>query len=112
MRSQQQAQIATSIRRKLKQLGLIFRLTDKGNHFYIGLAIEFEKKAQQFFSDTNAFMQLSINPFHGILNRVIQLLNTLRGKRLIFRWQCDKMMPERTTCELAHLYFSPKAHKV
>ncbi|CAF3977119.1 unnamed protein product, partial [Rotaria magnacalcarata] len=39
------------------------------------------------------------------------LLNTLRGKDLIRKWQYEQMMPDRTTCELAHLYFNPKTHK-
>ncbi|CAF4744289.1 unnamed protein product, partial [Rotaria sp. Silwood2] len=26
-------------------------------------------------------------------------------------WQYKKMMPDRTKCELAHLYFNPKTHK-
>jgi hypothetical protein len=112
IQAQQQAQIATSIRIRIQKKNLIIRLTDKGHHFYIGSIVEFEKKVQKFFSDTNAFMELSINPFNDILNNVIQLLNTFRGKNLIFKWQLDKMMPDRIKCELAHLYFNPKTHKV
>ncbi|CAF3306566.1 unnamed protein product, partial [Rotaria socialis] len=51
------------------------------------------------------------NPFNEILDKVIQLLNTLRGKDLIRKWQYEQMMPDRTNCELAHLYFNPKTHK-
>ncbi|CAF1446435.1 unnamed protein product [Rotaria magnacalcarata] len=72
---------------------------------------EFERKAEKIFSDTNAFIELSYNPFNEILNKVIQLLNTLRGKDLIRKWQYEQMMPDRTKCELAHLYFNPKTHK-
>ncbi|CAF2025721.1 unnamed protein product, partial [Rotaria magnacalcarata] len=86
-------------------------VTDKGNNFYIGSAVEFEQKATKFFSDTNAFIELSSNPFNEILDKVIQLLNTLRGKDLIRKWQYEQMIPDRTTCELAHLYFNPKTHK-
>ncbi|CAF2093802.1 unnamed protein product, partial [Rotaria magnacalcarata] len=50
-------------------------------------------------------------PFNEILDKVIQLLNTLRGKDLIRKWQYEQMMPDRTTCEVAHLYFNPKTHK-
>ncbi|CAF4706220.1 unnamed protein product, partial [Rotaria socialis] len=62
-------------------------------------------------SDTNAFIELSYNPFNEILDKVIQVLNTLRGKDLIRKWQYEQIMPDRTTCELAHLYFNPKTHK-
>ncbi len=112
IQAKEQAKIFQSIRMKIKQFNLIIRLTDKGNNFYIGSAKEFEKKVQKFFSDTNAFMELSTNPFNEILKKVTQLLNRLREKKLIFKWQYDKMMPDRKTCELAHLYFNPKTHKV
>jgi hypothetical protein len=110
--SHQQAHILGSIRRTIENMNLIIRVTDKGNNFYIGSAIELEQKAAKFFSDTNAFIELSYNPFNEILNKVIQLLNTLRGKDLIRKWQYEEMMPDRTKCELAHLYFNPKTHKV
>ncbi|CAM4828303.1 unnamed protein product, partial [Rotaria magnacalcarata] len=109
--SREQAQILGSIRRIIQNMNLIIRVTDKGNNFYIGSAVEFEKKAQKIFSDTNAFIELSHNPFSEIFDKVIQLLNTLRGKDLIRKWQYEQMMPDRTTCELAHLYFNPKTHK-
>ncbi|CAF5228348.1 unnamed protein product, partial [Rotaria magnacalcarata] len=77
--SREQAQILGSIRRIIQNRSLIIRVTDKGNNFYIGSAAEFEQKATKFFSDTNAFIELSCNPFNEILDKVIQLLNTLRG---------------------------------
>jgi hypothetical protein len=39
----EQVQIVESIREIIKNMDLIIRLTDKGNHFYIGLASELEK---------------------------------------------------------------------
>ncbi|CAM2721334.1 unnamed protein product [Rotaria socialis] len=90
---------------------LIIRVMDKGNNFYIDSVGEFEQKTGKFFSDTNAFIELSYSPFNEILNKVIQLLNTLRGKDLIRKSQYEQMMPDRTKCELAHLYFNPKTHK-
>ncbi|CAM4845707.1 unnamed protein product [Rotaria magnacalcarata] len=110
-KSHEQAQILGSIRRIIQNMNLVIRVTDKGNNFYIGSVGEFEQKAQKFFSDTNAFIELSYNPFNEILDKVIQLLNTLRGKDLIRKWQYEQMMPDRTKCELAHLYFNPKTHK-
>ncbi|CAF3017152.1 unnamed protein product, partial [Rotaria sp. Silwood2] len=56
-------------------------------------------------------MILSENPFHEILNKVIQLLNRRRGKKLILLRQYNKMLPNHDKYELAHLYFNPKTHK-
>ena len=108
----QQANIVASIRRKIHQYNLVIRLTDKSNNFYIGSAIEFEKKIQNYFNETNAYMELSDNPFNEIINKVIQLLNHLRSKKFILKWQYDQMMPDQKKVELAHLYFNPKTHKV
>ncbi len=108
----EQAHIVKSIREIIKNMNLVIRLTDKGHNFYIGLASEFEKKVEQFFRDTNAFIELSYNPFNEILDKVIQLLNKLQSNKRILQWQFKQMMPDRTKCELAHLYFNPKTHKV
>jgi hypothetical protein len=110
--TEKQARTVVAIRKKIQQYHLVIRLTHKGHNFYIGSANEFEKKGQQFFSDTKAFMELSKNPFNEVLNKVIQLLTHLYAKKLIFKWQYEEMMPNRTKCELAHLYFNPKTHKV
>ena len=99
---------------KIKQNKLILRVTDKSNHFYIGLASEFKKKVQKFFTDTNAYIELYENPFNELLNKVIQLnlINNLRSKKLILKRQYEEMMPDTEKTELAHLYFNPKTHKV
>ena len=110
--AEQQARTVTSIRAKIKQHNLVIRVTDKGHNFYIGSTNEFEKKAEQFFADTNAFLELTENPFNELLAKVIHLLDDLRSKKRILKWQYDEMMPGRKTTELAHLYFNPKTHKV
>ncbi|CAF4253964.1 unnamed protein product, partial [Rotaria magnacalcarata] len=46
-----------------------------------------------------------------IFDKVVQLLGALHQKGLIRKWQYEQMMPDRTNCELAHLYFNPKTHK-
>jgi hypothetical protein len=108
----EQAHIAQSIRHKIKQHKLILRVADKGSNFYIGLAENFEQKVQKYFTDTNAFVQLSENPFNDILNRVTQGLKTLASKKLILQWQLREMLPDPKTSELSHVYFNPKTHKV
>ena len=82
LQAKEQAQIMFSIQKKLKRHNLIIRVTDKGNNFYISSAIEFEKKAQKFFSDTNAFMELTTNPFNEIVTKVTELLNHLHSKKI------------------------------
>ncbi len=54
-----------------------------GNHFCIGSAIDFEEKVQKYFTYTNAFIELSENPFKEILDKVRQLLNKFASKKLI-----------------------------
>ncbi|CAF5223435.1 unnamed protein product [Rotaria magnacalcarata] len=107
-----QAKKVVSIQRKIKKHHLILRVTDKGYNFYIGTEKEFDKKTQSFFQDTNAFIELKENPFNKIQDNVIHLLNQIRVKNFIFQWQCNKMMPNRIKCQLSHLYFNPKTHKV
>ncbi|CAF3366965.1 unnamed protein product [Rotaria socialis] len=106
-----QARKVVSIQRKIKKHHLILRVTDKGYNFYIGTEKEFDKKAQNVFQDTHAFIELKENPFNKIQDNVIHLLNQIRAKNFIFQWQCYKMMPDRIKCQLAHLYFNPKTHK-
>lgn len=107
-----QAQTVTEIRQIIKNMNLIIRLTDKGNNFYFGLASEFEKKVEKFFLDTNAFVELSYNPFNEVLGSVIELLDKFQSKKLILQRQFNKMLPDREKVELPHLYFNPKTHKV
>ncbi|CAF3424348.1 unnamed protein product, partial [Rotaria socialis] len=106
-----QAKKVVSIQRKIKKHHLVLCVTDKGYNFYIGTEKEFDKKAQNLFQDTNAFIELKENPFNKIQDNVIHLLNKIRAKNFIFQWQCNKMMPNRIKCQLAHLYFNPKTHK-
>jgi hypothetical protein len=108
----EQARIAASIQKKIKHFKLVIRLTDKSKNLYIGSLIEFEKKAQKYFNDTRAFQQLTKNPFKNILKNVTQLLNYLRIENSISAKQYEEMMPVPSKCELAHLYFNPKTHKV
>jgi hypothetical protein len=107
-----QAKLAVSIQKKMKQFKLVIRVTDKSKNFYIGSAIEFEKKAQKYFNDTNAFKRLTTNPFKDILYQVTQTLNYLRRENCFSQKQYEEMMPDRTKNELAYLYFNTKTHKV
>ncbi|CAF1440935.1 unnamed protein product [Adineta steineri] len=111
LQAQEQARIAKSIRNKIKKKQLILRITDKSKIFYIGSKIEYEKKAVKYFSDTNAFAELTNNPFNEILNEVIGLLKKFSSKKFIYQWHEKQMLPDLKKCELSHLYFNPKTHK-
>lgn len=112
MQAEKQAAIAASIRKKIRRHNLILRVTDKGNNFYLGSAKDFETKVQHFFAETKAFTELDKNPFHTIHTKITQLLNRLSRENAIERKQLEKLTPNLSTAELAHLYFNPKTHKV
>lgn len=112
IQAKEQADIFASIRKKIQQHHLTIRVTDKSNNFYIGSTDEFNRKVQMYFAETNAYMQLTSNPFDENVNKVTQLLNQLRSKKFILQWQYNQMMPDPKKTELAHLYFNPKTHKV
>ena len=63
---------------------------------------------------TQAYDEIStgINPYREMLDSVILLLNRLKEKQAITNDQYKMMIPDKKTCELPHLYFIPKAHKV
>ncbi|CAF1627964.1 unnamed protein product [Adineta ricciae] len=111
IQAQEQAYTAKSIRNKIQKHKLILRVTDKSNNFYIGSKTEYEKKTVNYFSDTNAFIELRENPFNEIMIEVTNLLKTSAKDKIICQWQERDMMPNLTTSELSHLYFNPKTHK-
>ena len=112
IQAREQAQTTSAIRRDSKQHKLIVRVTDKSKNFYVGSAVAYDRKVQNYFTNTDAFRELTANPLNEILNKVIQLLDQLQSKKYIWKWQHDEMLPDRKTAELAHLYFNPKTHKV
>ncbi len=64
LQAQEQAKNFASILKLIQSKQLILRRTDKGNNFYLGSASGFEEKVQKYFSDTDAFKELSSNPYH------------------------------------------------
>ena len=112
LRAREDLRIMKSIRRKLRKRKLILRITDKSNIFYIGRAIDFEKKVQAYREKTNAYQELTSNPLEAILLKVTRLLNDLRAKNCIQANQYDDMMPKRAKVRLGYMYFNPKVHKV
>ena len=113
-RAKRENQLVLSIQRKLKNAHAIIRRTDKSKVFYICHKDEFDQKALNYMTKTRAYEEIvtGINPYADILSSVLSLLNHLKEKKAITLEQWKLMMPDRAKCELPHLYFIPKAHKV
>lgn len=101
-----------SIQRKLKKAKCLIRVTDKSGVFYIGTKLEYERKAEQYYLETNAYQELPSNPLEESFYRVVRLLNDLRTSKHILESQYTKMMPNKNKIRLPHQYFNPKTHKV
>ena len=113
-RAKRENRLVLSIQRKLKNANAIIRRTDKSKVFYICHKDEFDQKALNYMTKTRAYEEIvtGINPYADILSSVLSLLNHLKDKKAITLEQWKLMMPDRAKCELPHLYFIPKAHKV
>ncbi len=112
LRARQELCLVNSIRRKLAKLKLVIRQTDKCLVFHIGQSSDYERKAAEYRAKTGAYLEISVNPLHEILDKVTHLLNDLRSKKQILAWQYKRMIPERRKVKLGHMYFLPKSHKV
>ena len=113
-RAKRENQLVLSIQQKLKKANAIIRRTDKSKVFYICHKDEFDQKALQYMTKTRAYEEIvsGVNPYADMLRSVISLLNQLKERKAITLEQWKLLMPNRSTCELPHLYFIPKAHKV
>ena len=113
IRAQREKNIVKSIEWKLKKYKYLVRLTDKSGVFCVLRTQDYERKAIEYREKTNAYRELSSNPFEATLNKVIRLLNDLHAKHGKLRaWQYKEMWPNVNTCKLAYMYFNPKTHKV
>ncbi|CAF3946577.1 unnamed protein product, partial [Rotaria magnacalcarata] len=113
-RATHENQLVLSIQRKLKKTNAIIRRTDKSKIFYICSTKEFEQKAIDYMKKTGAYQEITngINPLGNIRLLITNLLNNLKEKKSITIEQWKNMLPNRRNCELPHLYFIPKAHKI
>ena len=113
-RAKRENQLVLSIQQKLKNANAIIRRTDKSKVFYICHKDEFDQKALNYMTKTRAYEEIvsGLNPYADMLRSVISLLDQLKERKAITLEQWKLMMPNRATCELPHLFFIPKAHKV
>ena len=103
-----------SIKHRLQQANIIVRPTDKSKVFYFTSKIDFERKAHEYMTRTNAYEEVTggKSPLNDDLQAVTKLLDLLLKSDRITRDQHKQMEPDIHKLELAHLYFIPKAHKV
>jgi hypothetical protein len=111
-RARQELKLMKSIQHTLKKRKYILRVTDKSGIFHIGLAADYEQKAEAYQQKTGAYIELASDPLWAIFDKVVHLLNNLRLKDHIRAWQLRKMMSKQEKLKLAYLYFIPKPHKV
>ena len=104
----------TDLYMALRAANAIFRRTDKSKVFYIGTTEEFEEKARNYMMKTCAYEEVAngVNPYREMANATLSLLHRLKEKQAINNDQYKRVVPDQKKCELPHLYFIPKAHKV
>ena len=113
-RAEHENRLVLSIQRKLRAANAIIRRTDKSKVFYIGTTEEFEEKARNYMMKTCAYEEVAngVNPYQEMVNATLSLLHRLKEKQAINNDQYKMRVPDQKKCELPHLYFIPKAHKV
>ena len=114
-RSQYEYKIVQSIRRLLKRRpDVVIRRTDKSKVFYIGKAIDFERKAEEYMLKTEAYQEMTSGrcPLSDILHAVHTLLAYVVKRQALTAKQRSYISPKLNTLELGHYYGLPKPHKV
>jgi hypothetical protein len=111
-RARKELKLMKTIQFRLKKYKYILRVTDKSGIFHLAHATDYERKAEAYRQKTPAYIELENDPLSSVFDKVVCLLNDLRGKNYIGTWQLDQMMPNRKKIALAYLYFIPKPHKV
>ena len=113
-RAQYNRRMVQSIKHRVQQANIIVRPTDKSKVFYFASKSDFERKAHEYMTRTNAYEEITSNrcPLADNLQAVTTLLDSLLKNCRIAKNQYKQMHPNIHKLELAHLYFIPKAHKV
>lgn len=112
IRARRELKLMKSIRRKLFINHLILRQTDKSGVLHIGHRKDYNRKAKQYRQDTQAYEQLTTNPYDDVFMKVVKFINQLRIDNKIKEKHKSEMMPKRNKTELGYMYFLPKSHKV
>lgn len=114
-RAQYERRMIRNIQQQLKSSNIIIRPTDKSKVFHLGSREDYERKALEYMSKTNAYQEIitGINPYLDHLQAVLTLIDPLlKNKAINLQLWKHQMRPDPKAIELAHLYFIPKPHKV
>ncbi|CAF3385075.1 unnamed protein product [Rotaria sp. Silwood2] len=93
---------------------VIIRRVDKGEGFYFGNKSLLESKTEEYMNQTEAYEQITNGqcPLADILHTTVAVLDYLLKKQAITKHRRDKLVPDESKLELAHLYITTKVHKV
>ena len=114
-RAQHEYKIVRSIQRLLhRRSDIVVRRTDKNKVFYIGKAIDFERKAEDYMLKTEAYEEITNGrcPLANNSKSVQTLLDYLLMKHALTKKQHDQLYPKEDKLELGHYHGLPKPHKV
>ncbi|CAF2215847.1 unnamed protein product [Rotaria magnacalcarata] len=112
--SQQEYKFVRSIQQLLHcRTDIVIRRRDKSKVFYIGKAIDFERKAEEYMLKTEAYQAITNGRSHlsDILCAVQTLLENLVRKQTLTSKQRNQISPKLNQLELGHYHGLPKPHK-
>lgn len=115
VRAQREYRIVRSIQYLLRQRpDIVVRRTDKSKVFYIGRAIDFARKSEEYMLKTEAYEEIADgrSPLSSNLSAVKTLLDYLVKKKALTAKQSKQISPNSDTVELGHYHGLPKPHKV
>lgn len=112
IRAEREYNLVKSIRQKLRKRQLVLRVCDKGGGLHIMTKTDYERKAAEYRSTTNAYQELSYNPMEELFTNVTNTLNNLRSRKQLSLYVYNRLMPKLNSIKQSYMYFNPKAHKV
>ena len=115
IRAQREYKLVKNIQCLLRQRpDIVIRRTDKNKIFYIGKAIDFQRKSEEYMQKTEAYEKMTDNrcPLAEHLSAVQTLLNYLEKAQVITSELRKKISPKLNQLELGYYHGLPKLHKV
>ena len=115
IRAQCEYKIVKSIQCLLRQRpDIVIRRTDKDKIFYIGKAIDFQRKSEEYKQKTEAYEKMTNNRclLAEHLSAVQILLNYLEKAQVLTRKLRKKISPKLNKLELGYYHGLPKLHNV
>ncbi|CAF1617951.1 unnamed protein product [Rotaria magnacalcarata] len=112
--SQQEYKFVRSIQQLLHcRTDIVIRRRDKSKVFYIGKAIDFERKAEEYMLKTEAYQEITNgrSPLSDILCAVQTSLENLVRRQILTSKQQNQIPPKLNQLELGHYHGLPAPHK-